>query len=132
MAIKTPDHNPDRDGHLSDEYMVIKSSKDPAKNGVELDGQDMRFGKKGAFKITGHARANALRQKYHPTDIVVTRMRHSVEQGHRYFFTSPGVPWGKYDELGRRVFDGEEESETQEEGKGLQERTSPDRQEAGH
>src|SRR3990167_382244 len=113
MAIKTPDHNPDRDGHLSDEYMVIKSSKDPAKNGVELDGQDMRFGKKGAFKITGHARANALRQKYHPTDIVVTRMRHSVEQNHRYFFGQmPEMPWKK-----AKVNDGEEESK--EEGAGL-------------
>ena len=100
-----PDYNPDREGHVPKKWMVIKATRDPSFQGVTLDGQTMKFGKKGAFMVDDPVKADEIRKTV-GTNATVTRFRtpDSHERIHRYFFGQlPAMPWHKYDDNGRRM-----------------------------
>ena len=89
------DYNPDKEAHVAHKWEVIKATKRPVN--VEVDGQEMHFGKDGAFRVSDAGVANEIRQRYARTgDVTVTRLRYpgAADQGHRYFFGRwPEMPW---------------------------------------
>lgn len=99
------DYNPDREGHAEHKYIVINATKQPRKF-IEAGGKKIRLSKEGFTSLKDPAIANEIRQKY-GTDVTVSRVRSpgQHERGiHNYFFAMPnGLPWKKYDELGRVV-----------------------------
>jgi hypothetical protein len=82
-------------------------------DGIDVGKGKREFGRSGAMIITDPGEAKAIEQLHGPkaTGEVVTMPvdDHWTEAGHTYEFRMNGVPWGKYDLLGRRVYDGEEE-----------------------
>lgn len=102
------DYNPDREGHVKKSWMVVKAIKDPEFKSIKIDGKEFKFGRNGAFRVRDGMLAEAIRQNV-GGDATVTRFRTPdpvSDQGHRYFFGSfMGVPWAKYDEFGRRIYD---------------------------
>ena len=98
-----PDYDPAPDRHAGRKWM-IKPALDPHMKYLELNGKKYRFNKDGNMVVKDQVVARALQQKY-GIDIAVGGVRypHVADRGHRYFFTSPGMPWHKYDELGRLI-----------------------------
>lgn len=72
----------------------------------------MKFGRNGAFRVNDEAVANAIRQEVGMA-ATVTRFEnpHPADTGHHYMFTSPGMPWHKYDENGKRILEVEDAAE---------------------
>lgn len=100
----TLDYNPDREGHVKHKWIVVDATK-TRKKYIEAGGRILKFGKEGCMRVSDQGLANEIRQKY-GGDVTVSRVRHTDtnERGvHKYFFTSPGMPWHKYDEFGRRI-----------------------------
>ena len=98
------DYNPDREGHAKHKYVVVNATKNKKKF-IEAGGKQLNFSKEGFMRVSDPGIANEIRQRY-GSEVTVSRVRHtdSHERGiHKYFFTSPGMPWHKYDELGRRI-----------------------------
>jgi hypothetical protein len=99
------DYNPDRERHAEHKYIVVNATKQPRKF-IEAGGKKYRFSKEGFFSVKDPTAANEIRQQ-HGMDVTVSRVRSSGqhERGiHNYFFYMPnGLPWKKYDELGRVV-----------------------------
>ena len=113
----TPDFNPDKENWTGHSWIVQPATRRPIK-GVEIDGKLLPFGREGTLRLRDGAVANAVRQKYNK-DLVVTRMRRPDvhDRGHNYFFGQmPALPFAKYDELGRRIRDGETKGEESTEG----------------
>lgn len=119
-------------------FDVIKTTKKDV-DGVEVAGQKMVFGKSGAFSVTDPAKAKDIDQlwgiqsrKTGKMDevIVVESDNNMVEQGHTYTFSVGGVPWARYDELGRRLPD-KPEDEGVEHGAEGSEQAEGERSEAG-
>jgi len=99
------DYNPDKERWRGDKrWMVVKAIKDPDFKGVTVNGKQMKFGNKGAFRVHDEGVANEIRQLV-GDNATVTRFAnpHPSDGGHRYFFTSPGMPWHKYDDEGNRI-----------------------------
>lgn len=82
-------------------YEVIKATQRPM-TGLELNGKKMKFSRQNALRIKDRAQAKDIEQKY-GEDVTVTPIEVTSEPGHKYRFTAPGMPWHKYDELGRRI-----------------------------
>lgn len=105
-----PDYNPDREGHVKHRFIVQPNSKFPHQKGVKLDnGKFLKFNREKRFTTSNEPLARELQEEYRK-DLVVTRVRHpdEADRGHNFFFGSmPGVPYAKYDELGRRIKDNE-------------------------
>ena len=105
------DYNPDREGHVPKKWMVIRATRDRNFKSVVLDdGQEMKFGKKGAFMVSDPGKADEIRKTV-GADATVTRFRVPTthERMHRYFFGQlPAMPWHRYDDLGRKIQEGQE------------------------
>ena len=99
----TPDYDPAPEKHAGRKWM-IKPALNPHMKFLELNGKKYRFNKDGNMVVKDQVVARALQQKY-GMDIAVGGVRypHMADRGHRYFFTSPGMPWHTYDELGKRI-----------------------------
>lgn len=102
-------------------YEVIKTTTKDV-GGVELGGQKMPFGKSGAFTVSDSAKAKDIDQLFGKSSrkmgkldevVVVETDNTMVESGHRYTFSTLGMPWAKYDELGRRIPDEGEQDANQ-------------------
>jgi len=101
-----PDFNPDREGHVQHRFIVQPNSKFPFQKSVKLeDGRELKFNSEKRFTTSDEKLARELQQEYRK-DLVVTRVRHPdvADRGHKYFFgQQPGLPWHKYDELGKKI-----------------------------
>ena len=99
-----PDFNPDKERHV-DHKFVVQTAWPGVANKVKTSKGELEMNDKGRMIIKDEVLAREI-QKEHPHDLAVTRMRmpKPADQGHRYFFgqTKP-LPWAKYDELGRRI-----------------------------
>ncbi|MFA5379893.1 MAG: hypothetical protein WC455_29305 [Dehalococcoidia bacterium] len=99
------DYNPDREGHVPHKYVVVNATKTPKKF-IEAGGKKLSFNREGFMRVSDPGVANEIRQKY-GGDVTVSRVRNqgTHERGiHNYFFAMPrGLPWKKYDELGRLI-----------------------------
>jgi hypothetical protein len=102
-------------------YEVIKTTTKDV-GGVELGGRKMPFGKSGAFTVSDSAQAKDIDQLFGKSsrksgkldDVVVVETDNTmVESGHRYTFSTLGMPWAKYDELGKRIPDEGEQDANQ-------------------
>lgn len=106
-----PDYDPSRDGHVAHKFFVQKAwpgkgDLDPG-DSVKTSKGDLKFNQDGRLVINDQALAREVQQQY-PRELAVTRMRYpdQADRGHRYFFgRNPGMPWARYDELGRRLPD---------------------------
>lgn len=98
-----PDYDPAQDRHAGRKWMIMPAH-DPKMRSLELDGKQYKFNKSGHMMIKDQKVARALQQKY-PLDIAVGGVRspHVADRGHKYFFTSPGMPWHKYGPDGKRI-----------------------------
>ena len=98
------DYNPDREGHAEHKYIVINATKQPKKY-IEAGGRKLKLSKEGWCSVKDPVIANEIRQNY-GSEVTVSRVRSPGvhERGiHNYFFAFPkGLPWAKYDDLGRR------------------------------
>ena len=104
----------------ADRYEIMPYTTDMTSETMTLEGKQYAWGRQGAVHVKDGAEAQALQDKY--GDRVVTMKVSSPDvhdQGHRYFFTMPGLPWAKYDEFGRRIYDGKTEGEEAESEEGL-------------
>lgn len=84
-------------------YEVIKAVRWPVD--IEVNHKKMPFGKLGAFRVRDQGVANEIRDKY-KGDVTVTKVntRPVMEKKlHPNRITSPGMPWHKYDELGKII-----------------------------
>ena len=85
------------------QYEIIKATTAPLE--VQIEGKKMPFGKLGAFRVKDPGVANAIREKYDRlvtvtginTTPIIERKLHSSK------IVSPGMPWHKYDQLGKRI-----------------------------
>jgi len=86
------------------QYEVIKATTRPLE--VEISGKRMPFDSKyNAFRVKDPGVAEAIRQKY-DRDVTVTAIptvSRMEKQLHPNRIVSPGMPWHKYDELGRII-----------------------------
>lgn len=90
-----PDYNPDREGHVKHEYLIINAEK--KQDSVSVDGKQHKFNEDGYFKIPDDpGLANAIRQQV-GRSATVTRVRKPdavADRGHRYHFGQmPEMPW---------------------------------------
>lgn len=111
------DYNPDKENWAGKKrWMVVKAVKDPNWKSIVIDGKEMKFGRDGAFRVNDPGIAEAIRKEV-GNRATVTRFRNPdpvSDRGHRYFFGQmPAMPWHRYDEFGRRIYDGEEEVDTE-------------------
>lgn len=86
-------------------YEVINATTRPVV--VDAAGKKMPFGKLGAFRVKDPGVANEIRAKY-GRDVTVTKINaiHADERKlHPNRIISPGMPWHKYDDFGRKVKD---------------------------
>jgi hypothetical protein len=90
----------------------MKATRSEGFENIDVGMGVREFGRSGAMVISDEGEAKAIEEQYgrKATGQVVTMPvdDHFIEPGHTYQFTAIGVPWGKYDSLGRRVYDGEE------------------------
>ncbi len=98
-------------------YEVIKATKAPFDGlAVKHKGKikHMRFNKWGALLTKDKSLAHDLEQQHGYKNgagsVVVAEVDQQVSSDtlHKYFFTNPGLPWAKYDNLGRRLPDDNE------------------------
>jgi len=84
-------------------------------DGVEVNGEKFKFGKSGGFTLEDVGKANEINDQYGqkgPRDVIVIDTDDvKKEPGHTYMFPFSGLPFGRYDELGRRLPDDEKEEE---------------------
>lgn len=103
------DYNPDREGFVDHKWEVIKSTTRPL-DSLDVDGQQMSFGRDNAFRVSDPGVADAIRQTYAKRgDVTVTRIRYpSVhDRGHRYHFGSwPEMPWKRKEQDGEEMDQG--------------------------
>ena len=113
-------------GSRQKRFEVIRATARPDLH-IDVGRGEREFGGSGMI-INDPGEAEAIDQKYGSkgTREVVVMGVDDVpkESGHTYQFLFRGVPWGRYDELGRRIPDGQEEEA------GLKGRTDDARQEA--
>lgn len=110
------DYNPDKEGHVKHEYVVINAEQNGAQ-GVTIGNKEYQFNDQGYFKIGDDpALAQDIRQTV-GRSATVTRVRtpDAADRGHKYHFGQmPEMPWKR-----RKVTDGEEtNASAQEEEKG--------------
>jgi len=88
---------------MKKQYEVIKAVRSNLT--VEIDKKKMPFGKYNAFRVKDPGIANAIRDKYKGRVTVTGINATHVEERklHKSKVVSPGMPWHKYDELGRIV-----------------------------
>jgi hypothetical protein len=103
-----PDFNPDREGHRKHKWVVHKATTAKI-DSVQTSKGDLKLNKEGRAVIKDEALAAEIRSgEMGKRDLCVTRVTADdpADQGHRYHFGQfPGLPWAKYDELGRRIPD---------------------------
>jgi len=102
-----PDWNPDREGHVDHKYIVLDATRE-RKKGIQTSKGLLKFDKQGRMMVKDPTLAHEIRtSEVGKRDVTVSRVRFpSVhDRGHTYFFTSPGMPWHKYDENGNRIKD---------------------------
>jgi hypothetical protein len=101
------DYNPDKERWTKHKHIVMNATRQKM-DGVEVGGKKLKFGPDGWLRVSDPGQAEEIRQRY-GQQVTVTRMRNPdpADRGHTYVFTSPGMPWHRYDELGRRIKDGE-------------------------
>jgi len=123
-------------GTFKKSYEVVRTSKKEFQ-GIEIDGKKMKLGRSGAFSVSDPGVANAIDEQYGIKgrkerltldDVMVIPVEdHVVEAGHKYTFSSIALPWAKYDALGKRIPDTEEEDNgTEESIEGRRESWRPD------
>jgi len=87
---------------MDKQYEVIKATTRPFD--VEVGGKRMPFDNRfNAFRVKDPGVADAIRQKY-DRDVTVTAISTETKVNKRLHpnrIVSPGMPWHKYDELGR-------------------------------
>ena len=98
------DYNPDRERHRDHKWIIHKANTQPDFNGVYAGDKNMPFNHEGRFSIKDEGVAQEIRQEYGRA-VTVTRVNNTsaADRGHRYFFSTPALPWHKYDEQGRRI-----------------------------
>ena len=109
-------------GNHKKKYEVVKATRRETFEGVEIKGEVKKFGRSGGLRLSDEAEAREVQQRYgygsnplgkggtgEVTVIPVDDV--PVEPGHNYTHVSPGVPWGSYDELGRRIYPEEAEGQ---------------------
>jgi len=97
-----PDFNPDKEAHAEHKFVVQNATRRPMENVPNFP--DLKFNNQGRLRLTDEGQAREIQQM--TKDVTVTRLRHPSrsDRGHVYFFGQfPGLPWAKYDELGRRI-----------------------------
>lgn len=103
-----PDFNPDKEGHVGHKYIVQDATREKLES-VPTSKGDLKFNNEGRLVVNDPTLASEIRTStMGRRDVTVTRVRanHPSDQGHRYHFGQfPGLPWAKYDELGRRIPD---------------------------
>ncbi len=97
-------------------WEVMPMTTDMTDKTVTVGMKQYPWGRSGAFHVKDEGEAHAIQDKYgHKVIVDKVRVPHVSDRGHRYFFGQmPALPWHKYDELGRRVDNGAQESTEQE------------------
>jgi len=71
---------------------------------VDTGKRRVKLGRNRALVISDPAEALHIEQGPQKHDLLVAPTDNNiVEPGHTYTFTNPGMPWAKYDDLGRRI-----------------------------
>src|SRR3990167_9982133 len=71
---------------------------------VDTGKRKLRLGRNRALVISDAAEAQHIQQGPQKNDLlVIPTDNYPVEQGHKYTFSMPAMPWAEYDALGRRV-----------------------------
>ena len=71
---------------------------------VDTGKRKLRLGRNRALVISDAAEARHIQQGPQKNDLlVIPTDNYPVEQGHKYTFSMPAMPWAEYDALGRRV-----------------------------
>jgi len=100
-------------GSRKKRFEVIPATTRPDLH-IDVGKGERKFGSSGMV-ISDPGEAEAIDQKYGSKgtrEVVVMGVDDVVqESGHTYQFSFMGVPWAKYDEFGRRVYDEEESQE---------------------
>ena len=103
----------------ADRYEIMPYTTDMTSETMTLEGKQYAWGRQGAVHVKDGAEAQALQDKYGDRVITMKVSNPDIhDRGHKYFFTMPGVQWARYDEFGRRVYDGKTESEEAESEEG--------------
>jgi hypothetical protein len=97
-------------GSFKKKWEVLKATRRETFKVLTEKAGERKFGSSGGFTINDPAEAREIDQKYGRSgsqEVVVMPVDdYTVESGHKYSFgRHPGVPWAKYDDLGRRLPD---------------------------
>lgn len=107
-----PDWNADKEGHRKYKYLVHDATREHLES-VPTSKGDLKFNKDGRLVVHDKALADEIRTSaLGKRAVCVSRVNgdSAADRGHNYFFgRQPGLPWAKYDEFGRRVYDAPEE-----------------------
>jgi hypothetical protein len=106
-------------GSFQKKTEVLKATRRETFTEVDTGKRKLKFGSTGAMIINDPGEANAVEERYGynrkgGTGEVTTMAvdDYPVERGHKYAFGAhPPMPWAKYDDLGRRLPDEQEEAE---------------------
>lgn len=113
------DYNSDKErGQGGIVYAVRNTQKGMPVKSIQTGRGELKLDKLGRCIVKDEKLAREIQQE-HRHDLTVSRMftNHPSDRGHTYFFGSiPALPWHKYDENGRRIWD----TEPPEEAKSLQ------------
>ena len=99
-----PDYNPDKERHADHRFIVQSAVK--RKLDHVPDHPELKLNSQGRCVVKDEGLAREIQNE--TRDVAVTRMRHPhrSDRGHVYFFgQAPPLPWAKYDELGRRIYE---------------------------
>lgn len=104
-----PDYNPDKEAHHKHKFIVHDATR-RGLDGIHTSKGYMKFNREGRFMVSDEKLAREIQTEV-DQNATVTRVRWDdpADRGHTYFFTTPGLPWHKYDELGRRIKEDEDE-----------------------
>ena len=91
-------------------YQIIRSTTRENFEAVEVGGRRLKFGKHGAFNVADAGLAREIRQRYGQDrrgtgEVAVAEIEERPVAGQPTVFRNPGVPWARYDALGRRIPD---------------------------
>lgn len=107
-----PDFNPDKErGQGKIKYVIRNAQKGLPVKSVKTGRGELKLDKKGRCIVSDAALAAEIR-KEHPHDLAVSRVftNDAADRGHHYFWGQmPSLPWHKYDELGRRIIEADQQ-----------------------
>lgn len=88
-------------------YEIIRATQRPMP-ALDVDGRELKFRPNGMMRVKDRGLAMAARDLY-KGEITVTKCNvpSPADIGHRYTFSTPrrGMPWARYDEFGKRIYD---------------------------